>query len=427
MRTAGSNKQNGVAKTISKQDDWGYSLGGPVGKPGGSNKLFFFFSQEWRPRTTGGQVTRFRVPTVAERAGDFSQSRDNNGALFPYIRDPLTERHVLAPRHQAGCFADGGVVGKIPQNRLYAIGLNVLNMWPLPNDERGYAASGSYNYSSIKPHGQLAWPLQDSDAWRLPGVGRSCASVGKIITQDNSHEPNNDGIRFGTGTTSLIPGFNDMADWVPLMLQWSTTVNYNLNASTFFEALVRRLLQPDRHDADRRREQQEQRRPRRLPDAVSGREYHRPAVLLVPHPHRARRQRAAVLPERPVPGSAVNFAWGNRIANAPPNISDFGCCFTLNRVQDVTMSLTKVMGRHTAKAGFYLDHSYKPQTAGVGATGSYRGTVSFANDTNNPLDSASASPTRRSVSSRVTSRRTSSSKATTSTTTSNGTCRTTGR
>src|SRR5262245_31951432 len=42
------NKQNGTAKTISKQDDWGYSIGGPIGKPGATNKLFFFFSQEWR-------------------------------------------------------------------------------------------------------------------------------------------------------------------------------------------------------------------------------------------------------------------------------------------------------------------------------------------------------------------------------------------
>ena len=84
------NKQNGNAKTISKEKDWGYSIGGPVGKPGGNNKLFFFFSQEWRPRTTGGQVTRFRVPTELERQGDFSQSRDNNGALFPYIRDYTT-------------------------------------------------------------------------------------------------------------------------------------------------------------------------------------------------------------------------------------------------------------------------------------------------------------------------------------------------
>ena len=33
----------------------GYSIGGPVGKPGGSNKLFFFYSQEFSPRTARQQ------------------------------------------------------------------------------------------------------------------------------------------------------------------------------------------------------------------------------------------------------------------------------------------------------------------------------------------------------------------------------------
>jgi hypothetical protein len=107
-------------------------------------------------------------------------------------------------------------------------------MWPQPNDDSGYAASSSYNYSAVKPtvksHGRqeaIRGDYQISPKLRFNS---------KIITQDNSHEPNNNDIRFGTGTTSLIPGFNDMVDWVPLMLQWSSTVNYNLSASTFLEA-----------------------------------------------------------------------------------------------------------------------------------------------------------------------------------------------
>jgi hypothetical protein len=66
-----ANVRNGNAKTTSKQDDWGYTLGGPVGKPGGENNLFFFFAQEWRPRTTAGSISRFRIPTALERQGDF--------------------------------------------------------------------------------------------------------------------------------------------------------------------------------------------------------------------------------------------------------------------------------------------------------------------------------------------------------------------
>ena len=47
-----------------------------------------------------------------------------------------------------------------------------------------------------------------------------------------------------------------------------------------------------------------------------------------------------------------NFSWGNRIANAPPNMRDYGCCLNTNRTQDVTVSVTNVRGAHTLKAGF---------------------------------------------------------------------------
>src|SRR4029078_1269512 len=30
------NKLNGVAKTLVKEKDWGYSIGGPIGRPGGN-------------------------------------------------------------------------------------------------------------------------------------------------------------------------------------------------------------------------------------------------------------------------------------------------------------------------------------------------------------------------------------------------------
>ena len=40
------NKRDGLPKPIVDEKDFGYTLGGPVGKPG-SNKLFFFWSQEF--------------------------------------------------------------------------------------------------------------------------------------------------------------------------------------------------------------------------------------------------------------------------------------------------------------------------------------------------------------------------------------------
>src|SRR5437773_6089956 len=85
-----ANAQNGNPKEVSNQIDLGYTLSGPVGKPGGNNKLFFFYSHEYRPRQTGNIVNGFRLPTALERHGDFSQTLDQNGALHTLIYDPAS-------------------------------------------------------------------------------------------------------------------------------------------------------------------------------------------------------------------------------------------------------------------------------------------------------------------------------------------------
>ena len=46
-----ANQRNGNAKPVADQRDWGFTVGGPVGKPGGRNELFFFFSEQLSPRT----------------------------------------------------------------------------------------------------------------------------------------------------------------------------------------------------------------------------------------------------------------------------------------------------------------------------------------------------------------------------------------
>ena len=85
-----TNILNGDPKAKVNEKDLGYSIGGPIGRPGGNNKLFFFYAHEYAPRTAGGDTVRFRFPTALERAGDFSQTTDNNGELFPFIKDPLS-------------------------------------------------------------------------------------------------------------------------------------------------------------------------------------------------------------------------------------------------------------------------------------------------------------------------------------------------
>ncbi|HEV3217198.1 MAG TPA: carboxypeptidase-like regulatory domain-containing protein, partial [Vicinamibacterales bacterium] len=106
------NQKNHDPKPKNDAKTLGYTIGGPVGKPGGKNKLFFFYAHEYRPSNAainGGSPIRLRVPTALERAGDFSQTfatntnGESNGTLNPYIRDPLSNSPCNAT-NTAGCF-----------------------------------------------------------------------------------------------------------------------------------------------------------------------------------------------------------------------------------------------------------------------------------------------------------------------------------
>ncbi len=144
------NNRSGLPRAFSDQKDTGYNIGGPVYIPGLFNKdrkkLFFFWNQEFAHRfTPPAAPTNVRVPTALERQGDFSQSRDNSGNLFPYIKD-YTLNLPCSATNTTGCFADGGVLGRIPQNRLYPLGIKILNLYPLPN----YTPVGNDNAGVIK-------------------------------------------------------------------------------------------------------------------------------------------------------------------------------------------------------------------------------------------------------------------------------------
>src|SRR5205823_4136071 len=115
----------------------------------------------YAPRQSGNDVQRFRMPTALERQGDFSQTLDNNGNPFPYIYDsqsglPVSACATTAGGNHAACFQDGGTLGRIPANRLYNTGLNILNIYPLPNLPT--TAGTAYNYQITRPNeNALAW------------------------------------------------------------------------------------------------------------------------------------------------------------------------------------------------------------------------------------------------------------------------------
>jgi hypothetical protein len=383
------NERNGDAKPKTKTKTLGYAIGGPIGKPGGNNKLFFFYAHEYRPVTAAinnGNPIRIRVPTAAERAGDFSQTRDNNGALFNLIKDP-NSTSPCTTANTAGCFQAGGVLGRIPADRLYSTGIALLSRYPAPNVTQ--ATGTNYNYEVAAPTTEnltqqpaLRVDYQLSPNLRFTGK-YSGQRARKLITP---------------GT---IAGFNDVQNPYPFITNYGVTVNYTMNSSTFIEGTYGFIRN-------------------QLAGGASIGATGTGGILVTDSSNRLNSlpgfpllyESAGAVDERyyafqvlndlnPVwwDGQTINlppaFGWGGRIMGTagvgalpgPPN-QVFPGFLNINRTQDVAASITKVWGAHTLKGGFYNNHSYKAQNTGAGGVANlgFQGYVNFGNDTNNALD-----------------------------------------
>jgi hypothetical protein len=126
------NNVRGLPRNLFRFNDPGYTIGGPIYLPKllphTKDNLFFFWSQEWQQQLQPNTARNVTVPTALERQGDFSQSVDNNGRPL-VIKDPITQ--IAFPNN------------RIPANRQYGPGVNLLKLYPLPN-----AVGTGYNYTS---------------------------------------------------------------------------------------------------------------------------------------------------------------------------------------------------------------------------------------------------------------------------------------
>src|SRR4029453_5788599 len=197
-------EKNGDAKPKTSAKTLGYTIGGPVGKPGATHKLFFFYSHEYRPTTNAinnGNAIRLRVPTALERQGNFSQSLDNNGALIPQLLDPVTRAAI--PNNT------------IPNASLYPIGINILNRYPLPNVTQ--AAGTNYNYEIPSAALPTVKNLTQQPAIRLDYQMSSKLRVTGKYSGDRSRK------LIPPGT---IQGYTDVLTPYPYITNYAATVNY---------------------------------------------------------------------------------------------------------------------------------------------------------------------------------------------------------
>ncbi len=131
------NNRNAVPEARYRFTTAGLNLGGPIYIPRvfnrDRNRLFFFFSEEELRETRPQPIRQVTMPTELERSGNFSDTRDLNGALTP-IRDPLSGQPFA-----------GNVV---PLSRINRLGQGYLKLLPLPNFFDLGISARRYNYQA---------------------------------------------------------------------------------------------------------------------------------------------------------------------------------------------------------------------------------------------------------------------------------------
>jgi hypothetical protein len=330
-------------KAINRQSDIGYTIGGPMPLGGYNrdrNRLFFFFAQEYQQRfVPPPDPRRVKVPTAREQLGDFSESVDNTGRPFPYIRDYTTGLPCSAADTR-GCFQDGGVLGRIPQNRLYAPGLAILAIYPDPND-----SGAGYNFSSQEAAEldrredivRLDW--QASSAWRV---------YGRYFNNTN-----NAGQGLGPYLWGDVP-VTTVSDIRPVY-SYAFSATGVLSPSLFLEVTwgtVRNDIFI--HDADGT--------------------WNRTDLGLSSLPLL---DESAVHDDYP-----PRFIFGGRSGLEPRVMSANSPFYNFNQNYDFVMNLTKVWGRHTSKVGFYAQRSKKDQSGFA----PHNAQIQFTDNPSNPFD-----------------------------------------
>ncbi|HEX8151201.1 MAG TPA: TonB-dependent receptor [Pyrinomonadaceae bacterium] len=137
--------QAGGKRPQLRYNNFGGNFNGPIVK----DRVFFFWSEEWR-RERRGTPLRALVPTAEERRGNFS------GALTAGLPwDPTTctlDANGNRVFSAATCQRFPGNV--IPQSRLSPAGLALMNIFPLPNvadDPTGSRTGANWNSAPLQP------------------------------------------------------------------------------------------------------------------------------------------------------------------------------------------------------------------------------------------------------------------------------------
>ncbi|HKD08453.1 MAG TPA: carboxypeptidase regulatory-like domain-containing protein [Bryobacteraceae bacterium] len=333
-----------LQKPLFRYNDPGYNIGGPISIPGlwtrARNKAFFFWSQEWQEQLVPNTARNVTVPTTLERSGNFSQSQlSNHNAVTIY--DPLNRTPFA-----------GNV---IPASRIWAPGQALLNILPQPNvglaANSNLPAGANYNYTSQLSGAQ---PRRE-DLLRLDyNVTNNLRVYGHYI-----NDVQNTVVPYGSFVLGLNLPIAPIADPIPgrslaagatYVISPSMTNEFNwgytrnsINIFATTSGLSQQALGSN------------------------------PLPVLYPNA-----VQNSYLPQVAFSGSSVGSSPTFGSGDAP--------FINYNTTFDFTDGLTKVWGKHTIKAGFYMQRSRKDQTSFASFNGSYNFGDTGGLTGANPLD-----------------------------------------
>lgn len=318
------NNARGAPRNLYRFNNGGYDIGGPVYLPrfgeggptwwSGKDKLFFFFSQEYYRQLVPEGARNIRVPTLAERAGDFSGTatvRDVNNCLGNGFGAPFPGNRI--PQQ---CWFGGG---------------QILNIYPQPN----VTGNSQFNYTSQR---SSSYPRRE-DILRVDyRLGDRTSLSGRFIR-------NLDDQRFSYGTTSAA--FNYPLTFTSRANGPGYTLGFTLTHS-FSPTLINEFNYAPSRGAVRIA----------MVDDAGTRGVNGITVpLLFPEAN----------PGGAIPGFsfdtnlAATAAFNNQtFAEALFNGSPFEQTFSLDNFSD---NVTKVFGNHTIKGGIYWQNSHNKRTS----------------------------------------------------------------
>ena len=333
------NNSLGLPKPRYRYNTWNYSVGGPVYIPGKFNrdrdKLFFFWSQEFWPVENTNALQQLTVPTALERQGDFSQSRDLNGALIPVV-DPITHQPFQ------GNF--------IPVSRIDKSGQALLSFLPQPNLNPNLAGGRNYVFQNSVKSPQRTSTL-------------------KVDYNINSHN------LISTNLTTYLDRQQGSVGVQSGTSNWPQISKELRNSGLAIITRYQHIFSPS------------------LIDELNVSASRRPGTITPDPADLKRNQRDTA------GFTAGQFNAANNPLNLIPNATFGGVTGAANLQIEgrfpnggthntfaIVNNLTKVWSTHTIKAGIYVDHISTINANPI----SFNGTFDFGRNVNNPQDTGYA-------------------------------------